>query len=80
MYIGCEKKDEGQVFIGFGKMNCDFNLSEKGDLLEAASNLFRILHQVDLQGYRGIVVALVPDEGIGKAINDRLRRASYMSD
>jgi L-threonylcarbamoyladenylate synthase len=51
------------------------NLSESGDLYEAAANLFRMLRDLDRPGHAGIAVMNVPDQGIGIAINDRLRRA-----
>ncbi|HEY8191141.1 MAG TPA: L-threonylcarbamoyladenylate synthase [Alphaproteobacteria bacterium] len=51
------------------------NLSEEGDLYEAAANLFRMLHDLDRTEHQGIAVMNIPDQGIGIAINDRLRRA-----
>ena len=52
------------------------NLSEKADLLEAASNLFAMMRLVDRPDCAGIAVMTIPDNGIGRAINDRLRRAA----
>jgi L-threonylcarbamoyladenylate synthase len=52
------------------------NLSERGDLAEAAANLFGYLRNLDGKGARGIAVMPVPDHGLGEAINDRLRRAA----
>jgi L-threonylcarbamoyladenylate synthase len=52
------------------------NLSEGGDLNEAAANLFGHLRALDAKGARAIVVMPVPHHGLGEAINDRLRRAS----
>jgi L-threonylcarbamoyladenylate synthase len=52
-------------------------LSEKGELLEAAANLFRFLRELDHANLDLIVAEEVPNEGLGKAINDRLRRAAY---
>lgn len=52
------------------------SLSESGDLTEAAANLFAVMRELDGLGLDGIVAVGVPDEGIGRAINDRLRRAS----
>ena len=52
------------------------NLSEKGDLDEAAANLFAMLRQLDQPRFSGIAVMPVPDTGLGVAINDRLKRAS----
>ncbi|WP_448189621.1 L-threonylcarbamoyladenylate synthase [Azospirillum sp. sgz301742] len=52
------------------------NLSLDGDLNEAAANLFHHLRALDKPGVRGIAVMPIPDEGLGVAINDRLRRAA----
>jgi L-threonylcarbamoyladenylate synthase len=51
-------------------------LSPRGDLREAAANLFRCLRELDASGVDQIIAELVPDEGIGSAIMDRLRRAA----
>lgn len=64
-----------EVMLGFGAMDCDLNLSETGDLVQAAANLFGHLHRLDALG-RPIAVAPVPETGLGVAINDRLRRAA----
>jgi L-threonylcarbamoyladenylate synthase len=52
------------------------NLSEKGDLNEAAANLFAMLHALDAGGFKGIAIMDIPETGLGLAINDRLRRAA----
>lgn len=52
------------------------NLSEKGDLEEAAAHLFAMLHYLDAGGFKNIAVMDIPDTGLGVAINDRLRRAA----
>jgi len=52
-----------------------FNLSASGDLAEAAANLFSGLRMLDTPNAR-IAVAPIPEEGLGEAINDRLRRAA----
>jgi len=52
------------------------NLSELGDLDEAAANLFGHLRALDGKGVRTIAVMPIPNEGLGEAINDRLRRAA----
>ena len=52
------------------------HLSEFGDLSEAATNLFRMLRELDAANLDLIVAEKVPEEGIGVAINDRLRRAA----
>lgn len=65
----------GELYLGFGPGPADLNLSPTGDLTEAAANLFRHLHALD-RAARPIAVAPVPDHGLGRAINDRLRRAA----
>jgi L-threonylcarbamoyladenylate synthase len=52
------------------------NLSATGDLAEAAANLFAMLRALDRPTFRGIAVMSIPDNGLGAAINDRLRRAA----
>ena len=52
------------------------NLSARGDLVEAAANLFAYLRTLDASGAKAIAVMPVPQEGLGEAINDRLRRAA----
>jgi L-threonylcarbamoyladenylate synthase len=52
------------------------NLSETGDLGEAAANLFSMLHELDRVGAAQIAVMKIPETGIGMALNDRLRRAA----
>ncbi len=52
------------------------NLSEEGDLHQAAANLFAMLRALDRPEHKGIAVMAVPENGIGAAINDRLRRAA----
>lgn len=52
------------------------NLSDKGDLTEAAGNLFAMMRELDRPEVRAIAVAPIPEEGLGTAINDRLRRAA----
>ncbi len=52
------------------------NLSAKGNLREAATRLFAALRELDTSGYKAIAVMPIPGEGLGEAINDRLRRAA----
>src|SRR3546814_6275056 len=66
----------GDFLIGFGDMGGDVNLSPSGDLVEAASRLFDLLHIAEASGRDAIAIAPVPDTGLGRAINDRLRRAA----
>lgn len=70
---------DGEALLGFGHApEAVLNLSETEDLTEAAANLFSMMHQLDnAQKYTGIAVMPVPMEGLGLAINDRLKRASY---
>ena len=68
------KKNE--VSLGFGEVLCDLNLSREANLAEAAANLFDCLHRLDEMGAEKIAVSPIPEEGIGIAINDRLRRAA----
>lgn len=55
------------------------NLSPMGDLVEAASNLFAYLHEMDRRATSEIVVVPIPNHGLGRAINDRLKRAAEPS-
>jgi L-threonylcarbamoyladenylate synthase len=66
----------GEVMLGFGHVACDLNLSPNADLTEAAANLFACLHRLDAMGATRIAVSPIPDHGLGRAINDRLRRAA----
>lgn len=68
--------DPGEARLGFGDVDCDLNLSETEDLVEAAAHLFDYLHRLDAQGAKVIAVSPIPHEGLGIAINDRLSRAS----
>ena len=51
-------------------------LSKKGDLKEAAKNLYSILRKIRKNKYKSIAVGKIPNKGLGKSINDRLIRAS----
>ena len=68
--------DPGEILIGFGPS--PITLSASRDLVEAAASLFHALREADRQaGPNGaIAVAPIPDTGLGRAINDRLRRAA----
>jgi L-threonylcarbamoyladenylate synthase len=69
---------DGEAYLGFGPLHAHgpWTLSAKGDLVEAAANLFRLLHEIDATGVQRIAVAPVPHHGLGEAINDRLLRAA----
>ena len=64
--------------MGFGNISFEPfpNLSTKGDLVEAASNLFHMMRELDKQNPTYISIAPIPNEGLGIAINDRLQRAA----
>jgi len=65
-----------EYLIGFGPIAGDASLSPAGDLSEAAARLFDLLHRADASAKPRIAVASVPDENLGAAINDRLKRAA----
>lgn len=71
----------GEALLAFGS-SCPAGaasirwLSRAGDLEEAAANLFAALRDVDRREFSGIAVVPIPDRGLGRAINDRLRRAA----
>ena len=69
------------AFITFGKKfkggKNNFNLSKNDDLTEAASNLYKMMRKIKNKNFKSISVCKIPDFGIGHAINDRLRKASY---
>ena len=73
-------KSLNHAYIIFGKKYKSnpnyFNLSKKGDLREAAANLYKIMRKIRNKGYKKIFVCKIPNLGPGIAINDRLERAS----
>ena len=73
--LNATQAQDGEVLIGFGVVAGDLNLSAKGDLIEAAANLFHMLRAADDLGNQ-IAVAPIPLQGLGLAINDRLARAA----
>lgn len=72
---------KGEGYLNFGPNHLphtpSLNLSPAGDLQEAGANLFKMLHQLDEMDIERIAVAPIPPIGLGLAINDKLRRASY---
>ncbi|MEM9032509.1 MAG: L-threonylcarbamoyladenylate synthase [Pseudomonadota bacterium] len=75
--LGATEMRDGEVFLGFGPVAGTLSLSPAGDLLEAAANLYAHLRTLDDMGAAaGIAVAPIPEIGLGRAINDRLRRAA----
>lgn len=67
---------EGELLLGFGDVDCALNLSPTRDLTEAAARLFDYLHRLDARKITVIAVSPIPETGLGRAINDRLRRAA----
>jgi L-threonylcarbamoyladenylate synthase len=71
-----------EALLAFGAANVPphegvmLNLSWSGDLVEAAANLFSALRTLDSSGADAIAVMPIPEQGLGEAINDRLRRAA----
>ena len=77
--VAADERIKGESFLTFGPdapRRAALNLSKKGDLKEAAANLFTMLRALDQPGIRGIAVMPIPNEGLGRAINDRLNRAA----
>ena len=82
--LDAERLEPGEALLAFGlgaisgidAASIVMNLSERGDLDEAAANLFGHLRALDGKGVRTIAVMPIPNEGLGEAINDRLRRAA----
>jgi L-threonylcarbamoyladenylate synthase len=80
--------EAGEALLAFGPSlvagvetaSAVMNLSARGDLNEAAANLFGYLRALDTRGARAIAVMPVPHHGLGEAINDRLRRAAVERD
>ncbi|MBK18658.1 MAG: threonylcarbamoyl-AMP synthase [Rhodospirillaceae bacterium] len=73
--------EEGEALLAFGGRTLGpapavCNLSRAGDLNEAAANLFDMMRKLDRPDLKGIAVMEIPKTGLGRAINDRLRRAS----
>jgi L-threonylcarbamoyladenylate synthase len=82
--INAKAPEAGEAYLAFGALPNGsrpeglgvFNLSPSGDLAEAAANLFSYLRAADRLAPSAIAVAPIPEDGLGEAINDRLRRAA----
>ncbi len=75
--MNAKKAAAGEALLGFGPTpGATLNLSETGDLREAAANLFAMLRRLDRPDFTAIAVMPIPEQGLGRAINDRLRRAA----
>ena len=75
--LNADARRDSEYFIGFGSVEGDENLSVRGDMVEAAANLFDSLHRADASSHARIAVAPIPETGIGAAIADRLARAAH---
>jgi L-threonylcarbamoyladenylate synthase len=82
--LGAIRVEPGEALLAFGSDAISgidaaaavMNLSARGDLAEAAANLFGYLRALDSKAAQTIAVMPIPDDGLGEAINDRLRRAA----
>ncbi len=76
--LNADAPEPGEAFIAFGPTGIAdaLQLSATGSAREAAANLFALLREADKRGAAAVAVASIPDEGLGEAINDRLRRAA----
>jgi L-threonylcarbamoyladenylate synthase len=82
--LDAESVERGEALLAFGPAPAEgagqaalaLNLSKRGDLIEAAANLFSHLRALDACGAATIAVMPVPHAGLGEAINDRLARAA----
>lgn len=80
--INVNNVNENEGLLNYGKNKLisnikNMNLSVDEDLVEASRNFYNYLHILDLSESHSIAVAPIPDKGLGKTINDRLKRASY---
>ena len=80
--LNCKKADNKAAFIVYGKNYKNnnkniFNLSKNGNLEEAARKLYTTLRKIKNLGFKKINVVKIPNNKIGIAINDRLRKAAY---
>ena len=76
--LNAGKVAQDEFWIGFGDLEGDCNLSPSADLAEAAARLYQCLHLAGASDRPRIAVAPIPAEGVGAAINDRLRRAATL--
>ena len=81
VYMNKNKPKKGGAFIIFGKKPKSgknyFNLSKSNNLNEAANNLYKTMRNIKKLKYKSISVCKIPSSGLGNAINDRLKKASY---
>jgi L-threonylcarbamoyladenylate synthase len=81
IYMNREKATKNGALITFGNKNYSnhntFNLSTGGNLKEAAKNFFNTLRIIKNKKFKSISINKIPNKNLGKAINERLRRAAY---
>ena len=81
VYMNKKNPKTNEAFITFGKnfksAKNTFNLSINSNLEEAANNLYKTMRKIKKEGFVSIAVCKIPNNGIGKAINERLKKASY---
>ena len=78
--INVNNVNDGEGLLNFGSNNliskvCNYNLSKKSNLREAANNFYHFLNLLDKSNSKSIAVAPIPKDGVGKTLNDRLTRA-----
>ena len=86
LQLNVARVEAGEALLAFGPTpaagaahaKSALNLSARGDLVEAAANLFSHLRALDAAGASAIAVMPIPHEGLGEAINDRLARAAAL--
>jgi L-threonylcarbamoyladenylate synthase len=86
--LNAQNCEPGEALLAFGPAlirgqeaaAATLNLSPRGDVVEAATHLFGYLRELDLRRAKTIAVMPIPNEGLGEAINDRLRRAAVERD
>ena len=78
--LNASEAEPGEALLAFGAAPASdaltLNLSPRGNLIEAATNLFSHLRALDASGAKTVAVMRVPRKGLGEAINDRLARAA----
>ena len=78
--LNAKKINKQEAYLSIKKGNYDkpnfYFLSVNGSMKEAAKNLYSILRRIKKDKYRSIAVGKIPNIGLGKTINDRLKRAS----
>ncbi len=88
MRLNATAVEPGEALIAFGSpvvsgansARIVLDLSPRGDLAEAAANLFDYMKRADASGAQSIAFSPIPEEGLGEAINDRLQRAAAPRD